>query len=204
MNPIVNLQHLSQLQLMYNLSTFRLLLHSPIKYRVNTTLFFLLFFAIIEASAPLCTLLHHLDSYRLCRQDHRSTDRLQVNLLVSIVGFFDLGYFVYMLQRHFSYMIMSWFICSFGYVGGLEQEPGRGRRLHLKRERAVGFHRQKTWNWSAGLKIGGSRIELFAKIYGLDTLGTQRRTHWGGGRGLASSHDQFDHDILGGHRRKLR
>ena len=61
---------------------------------------------------------------------------------------------------------------------GFFELDGYGRLFNNKVERLIAINRDDDWKDLPRLVLG-TCIELFTEVHDIDSLGTQRRTHWG-------------------------
>ena len=65
-----------------------------------------------------------------------------------------------------------------GCAEPLFELDGYGRLFYNKVERLIAINRDDDWKDLPRLVLG-TCIELFTEVHDIDSLGTQRRTHWG-------------------------
>src|SRR5215207_5054213 len=77
-------------------------------------------------------------------------------------------------------------------AGGLLQKVGRGRRLRLERERAVGEDRDDDRHLEVGVHLRGLRVEGLAELHDVDAVLAERRPDGRRGVRLPRRHLQLD------------
>src|SRR5215207_4945569 len=81
---------------------------------------------------------------------------------------------------------------ALGDAGGLLQKVGRGRRLRLERERAVGEDRDDDRHLEVGIHLRGLRVEGLAELHDVDAVLAERRPDGRRGVRLPRRHLQLD------------
>lgn len=111
----------------------------------------------------------------------------------SVVSRLDFGYLVDMFHADSPDPVVPWASSALLQTSDLFQEVRDRRRLGHERERPVGLDRNERGRGHAGLDVGRARVELLAKVHGLDTACAERGADGRAGRRLARRHDEADY-----------
>src|SRR5829696_2576362 len=151
--------------------------------------------------------IHHSSFNRQTHVARRALDGLDGRFEVRRVQVLELeaGDLLDLVARDGADLLLVRLARALGDAGGLLQEVGRGRRLRLERERAVGEDRDDDRHLEVGVHLRGLRVEGLAELHDVDAVLAERRPDGRRGVRLPRRNLQLDiarnflsHDLVDG------
>src|SRR5829696_219493 len=138
--------------------------------------------------------IHHSSFNRQTHVARRALDGLDGRFEVRRVQVLELeaGDLLDLVARDGADLLLVRLARALGDAGGLLQEVGRGRRLRLERERAVGEDRDDDRHLEVGVHLRGLRVEGLAELHDVDAVLAERRPDGRRGVRLPRRHLQLD------------